>query len=688
MSDKRLALEHVIRNIAEGKFRPSDEPKITLEHAIRNVHEAVGSIGTDKFQGSQFKQARTVTPHISPDQHAQSAETVSKQRQNMKEKGSLTLHGKVSESAPNQGDAATVAQWPAAEGGKKKKVEKESMGTMGGQGNEVGDYGRNMKEDSEPYGTKERRKVSIVGRPNDPAPTSNKSTLNKHTQIVTKIIDEEKKKDKVKLQGGKTQVDFEPTIKMAAPENRVSEENVDEGIMDKVKNAGKVAGVVGALGAHAGKVYDVGAVATHQDPAHAVSTALTYANPASRALNMLPTAFKADKLNKGEDEKARQKKFGSKIITKESEMSDETNLIDSFLALQNDNTGNMFEAAKKLSAGQKKIAAMAGDKKKIEAADLAALRDSKKMEEEVEEVEEGKTDGSKMSDMDKHRHGYAQMYGRSPTQMKPNDKLSSKLWNRPASDMRTTKSGKIHGQDQKAKANEIKSRLGSHTKPGHLPEDIEFSAEELAYFDSVMEANPVAKEDSTAKGSFKKASGTTPNGDPVRPTIPTRDLTDSVEVEEGYASIGHPFTRFGDVNPKAKFYGNKPKPTKPQAEPGAGDTYKDSKQGGKVQFAKPAKEDVEFSEEELAHFADIQEGRPKKNPTPESSERDPRQHIQVVAGQAAAGRHIEFKHNDGSKTTITPQHGRKIVAHLNSLKPAERQDAVNKMHDSSKHMEW
>ena len=39
MSDNRLSLEHIIRNIAEGKFTPSDEPKITLEHTIKNVHE-------------------------------------------------------------------------------------------------------------------------------------------------------------------------------------------------------------------------------------------------------------------------------------------------------------------------------------------------------------------------------------------------------------------------------------------------------------------------------------------------------------------------------------------------------------------------------------------------------------------------------------------------------------------------
>ena len=87
-----------------------------------------------------------------------------------------------------------------------------------------------------------------------------------------------------------------------------------------------------------------------------------------------------------------------------------------------------------------------------------------------------------------------------------------------------------------------------------------------------------------------------------------------------------------------------------------------------------------------AHIAKeetLEEGRPKKNPTPETTERDPRKHIQVEAGRAAAGNVIDFHHNDGSKSKITPAMGRRIVSHLNSLKPADRQSAVNKMHDSA-----
>lgn len=55
-------------------------------------------------------------------------------------------------------------------------------------------------------------------------------------------------------------------------------------------------------------------------------------------------------------------------------------LIQSFLELNGSNHGNVFEAAKHLSAKQKKIASVAGDKDKIDAEDFKALR-SKNVEE-------------------------------------------------------------------------------------------------------------------------------------------------------------------------------------------------------------------------------------------------------------------------------------------------------------------
>lgn len=62
--------------------------------------------------------------------------------------------------------------------------------------------------------------------------------------------------------------------------------------------------------------------------------------------------------------------------------------------------------------------------------------------------------------------------------------------------------------------------------------------------------------------------------------------------QEGYASIGHSFDWAGDVNRRAKFYGKKPKPTTTKGDE-KDDTYKDSKQGGKVKFTKAVrKEDI------------------------------------------------------------------------------------------------
>jgi hypothetical protein len=47
-----------------------------------------------------------------------------------------------------------------------------------------------------------------------------------------------------------------------------------------------------------------------------------------------------------------------------------------------------------------------------------------------------------------------------------------------------------------------------------------------------------------------------------------------------------------------------------------------------------------------------------------------------------AGVPVDFKHDNGETSKLTAPMGRKIVSHLNGLKPADRQAAVNKMHAS------
>ena len=66
------------------------------------MDESVGFMGTDKYQGSQFKSVRSSTPHIKPPGpehgHSQAPENVSRQRTIAKEKSSMTIQGRVTEA--------------------------------------------------------------------------------------------------------------------------------------------------------------------------------------------------------------------------------------------------------------------------------------------------------------------------------------------------------------------------------------------------------------------------------------------------------------------------------------------------------------------------------------------------------------------------------------------------------------
>jgi hypothetical protein len=99
----------------------------------------------------------------------------------------------------------------------------------------------------------------------------------------------------------------------------VKEEEIEEGkIKDKLQKVAKVGALAGALGAHAGKLYDVTNVATHSDdPGMAAATVAAYAHPASRVLQAAPSILKVNKLNKGENEFERQKKYPKKTVKEE-----------------------------------------------------------------------------------------------------------------------------------------------------------------------------------------------------------------------------------------------------------------------------------------------------------------------------------------------------------------------------------
>ena len=80
-------------------------------------------------------------------------------------------------------------------------------------------------------------------------------------------------------------------------------------------------------------------------------------------------------------------------------------------------------------------------------------------------------------------------------------------------------------------------------------------------------------------GMKKKGGRKVPNCVPVKES----------EMEEGYASIGN-WSNFGDGFKAKKTYGFKPKGKPESNEPGTDDTYKGSKQSGKVKLTKTVKE--------------------------------------------------------------------------------------------------
>jgi hypothetical protein len=234
-----------------------------------------------------------------------------------------------------------------------------------------------------------------------------------------------------------------------------------------------------------------------------------------------------------------------------------------------------------------------------------------------------------------------------------------------------------------------------------------FSEKELAHMSSVMEANPVSPTDPEFNRTARKIANTDQVGSSLNTnTVSSRDLTDEY-VDEGVRSLARGNIKGREYDPNKKYkqdaaYTSAKGYRKPWEKTKAQETAEKDKAvaeyKGKITKLPPGK--AKLKEEEETFELDEGRGRPPKpgsaawkrkhgSSSSETSDetthqgRDPRQHIQVVAGQAAAGRHIDFKHNDGSTSKITPAMGRRITSHLNGLKPAERQGAVNKMHDSA-----
>lgn len=326
-------------------------------------------------------------------------------------------------------------------------------------------------------------------------------------------------------------------------------------------------------------------------------------------------------------------------------MSEETNpLIAAFLKLQSENPSNMFEAAKKAKKDYDKDGKVESPKDEVWGSRFRAAKAAGKMEEEVELDEIS----------DKTLMSYRSKRLNQIDKMSKDIKSSSKSKNVDPDKIRKNLVG-IKTAHKKLASEEI--------------EEIEFSQAEIDHINSFfLEASVAPNRPEVARGADSTSDKMSQNDVTVTAESGGKKrVREEVELQE--RDQANALKRKSmDAARGAKYKLSNPVPV---AEPEHKTAQAHNKAIGRA------------LRNEIHNEETLEEGRPKKNPTPETNERDPRQHIQVAAGRAAAGSVIDFPHNDGSKSKITPAMGRKITSHLNSLKPAERQAAVNKMHASS-----
>lgn len=158
---------------------------------IRNVvsgqvNEAVGIIGSDKPKGTpaQYGKQVDIKPRGDEDTHPNAGAT-NNASSRVKKKDDLAQDIKMEDVPPNNGSAAAVTNSDGTMNEKKKLKIKEDAAYTANDGNTKFDPA--VPSEGISKGTKERRKVDVVGRGEDP--TSSKSKLAKQGEYKTKIVE-------------------------------------------------------------------------------------------------------------------------------------------------------------------------------------------------------------------------------------------------------------------------------------------------------------------------------------------------------------------------------------------------------------------------------------------------------------------------------------------------------------------
>jgi hypothetical protein len=319
-------------------------------------------------------------------------------------------------------------------------------------------------------------------------------------------------------------------------------------------------------------------------------------------------------------------------------------LIAAFLDLQAKNPANMFEAAKKAKKDYDRDGKVESPKDEVWGSRFRAAKAAGKMAEGV------KADPNDPS-----------YQGGGDVTSTPEKKTSMPKPTAPKTDSSVQGSGDVT----------------MNGKPTRVKEEVTFSQAEIDHINSFfLEASVAPNRPEVAIGADSTSDKMSQNDVTATAESGKKIRKEEVEVDEGYGNT--PSVRSFGHDPLS---GGRGRPRTDVATKGErkGMVKKSTQDSMKRRIADRLGSHAKANLPEET----LEEGRPKKNPTPETTERDPRKHIQVEAGRAAAGNVVDFTHNDGSRSKITPAMGRKIVSHLQGLKPADRQTAVNKMHDSA-----
>lgn len=558
-------------------------------------------------------------------------------------------------------EKAAVEKAEAAKREREAKIEKRSKDAA----ERAKETLRMAKESAEPTGTEARVKIKNVARPDDEAPTSEKSKLSKQAEIKTKIIEEKPPMRKIdfglpanlidatrSILEKKTQVDLDPETD--DKEDNGDNDDDDDDVKKESKHTTPKSDKEKKLAALAHPKDKI----THKDvlvgrgvlkkEETEIEEKTLYGTPDEHKRKLDRLAKKEKALPPGIS--PARKALAIQKQKLQAAMKKEEIDINSMTEEQLDEVLKKTDPAGKWISDfvHSKDPKFAGKSKKERMKMALGAYYAKQRNEEVEQIDE--LDKSKY--VDRVRDATDPSYGRGADHIIkkaekehgakfakdlegiaykshfPRHKTQKSDPLRPlpgTSAPRITKAGKMHSVDAKTKKAEIASRLGKHRKP-NLPEseqiEFAFTNEEIERLEAIAT-------------QFEEK----------KPTIVSAPIRGANQDQSG----------FGVKNNTADY------------------TISDSKK-------------VKLKEE-----SELEEGRGRPKKSGEEAEGDdtakhPIQQLHKIAA-SIQGNEPHFEHKDGSKTKVSKQLAKHITAVYGSMRTTQdKDDFANKLHANRQSM--